>query len=115
VSSSYKNWAPGRCTFFRLRSTCPGRCRRLFSKVIGQGVTDSSDINELVAAAREYLRDKFFRADIGISSANVVAADTGTLFIIENEAIYAWPQGARMHIAPGRLEKLVPSISDATK
>jgi L-lactate dehydrogenase complex protein LldG len=89
---------------------------RLFSKVIGQGITEDSDIAEMVAAAREYLRDKFFRADIGISGANVVAAETGTLFIIENEGNVRLATGApRVHIALVGLEKLVSSLGDAYK
>jgi iron-sulfur cluster protein len=89
---------------------------RLFSKVIGQGITPESDIAEMVAAAREFLREKFFRADIGISGANVVAADTGTLFIIENEGNIRLATGAPpVHIALVGIEKLVPSLSDAYK
>jgi iron-sulfur cluster protein len=89
---------------------------RLLSKVIGEGITEDSDIAEMVAAAREFLRDKFFRADIGISGANVVAAETGTLFIIENEGNIRLATGApRMHIALVGLEKLVPTMSDAYK
>jgi iron-sulfur cluster protein len=89
---------------------------RLFSRVIGQGITEDSDIAELVAAARLYLRDKFFRADIGISGANVVAAETGTLFIIENEGNIRLATGApRVHIALVGLEKLVPRMNDAYK
>jgi iron-sulfur cluster protein len=89
---------------------------RLFSKVIGQGITEDSDIAEMVAAAREYLRDKFFQADIGISGANVVAAETGTLFIIENEGNIRLATGApRVHIALVGLEKLVSLIGEAYK
>ena len=89
---------------------------RLFAKVIGQGITEDSDIAALVAGAREYLRDKFFKADVGISGANVVAAETGTLFIIENEGNIRLATGApRVHIALVGLEKLVPGMSDAYK
>jgi L-lactate dehydrogenase complex protein LldG len=89
---------------------------RLFSKVIGQGITEDSDIPALVTGAREYLRDKFFKADIGISGANVVAAETGTLFIIENEGNIRLATGApRVHIALVGLEKLVPRLGDAYK
>jgi iron-sulfur cluster protein len=89
---------------------------RLFSKVMGQEILPDSDIAEMVAAAREFLRDKFFKADIGISGANVVAAETGTLFIIENEGNVRLSTGAPpVHIALVGLEKLVPSIGDAYK
>ncbi|MCX6013314.1 MAG: LUD domain-containing protein, partial [Chloroflexi bacterium] len=57
---------------------------KLFSSIIGEKLPPE-DIPRLVAVARELLREKFFKADIGMSSANVVAAETGSLFIIENE------------------------------
>ncbi len=89
---------------------------RLFSKIMGQEIAPDSDIADMVAAAREYLRDKFFRADIGISGANVVAAETGTLFIIENEGNIRLSTGAPpVHIALVGMEKLVPTLSDAYK
>ena len=89
---------------------------RLFSKVLGQEIAPDAEIADMVAAARNYLRDKFFRADIGISGANVVAAETGTLFIIENEGNVRLATSAPpVHIALVGLEKLVPSLSDAFK
>ena len=89
---------------------------RLFSKIMGQEIAPDSDIADMVAAAREYLRDKFFRADVGISGANVVAAETGTLFIIENEGNIRLATGAPpVHIALVGMEKLVPTLSDAYK
>ncbi len=89
---------------------------RLFAKVIGQDISEESDIAAMVGAAREFLRDKFFRADIGISGANVVAAETGTLFIIENEGNIRLATGAPpVHIALVGMEKLVPTLSDAYK
>jgi iron-sulfur cluster protein len=89
---------------------------RLFSKVMGQEIAPDSKIADMVAAAREYLRDKFFRADVGISGANVVAAETGTLFIIENEGNIRLATGAPpVHIALVGMEKLVPTLNDAYK
>jgi L-lactate dehydrogenase complex protein LldG len=89
---------------------------RLFSKVIGQEISPESEIAEMVAAAREFLRDKFFRADIGMSGANVVAAETGTLFLIENEGNIRLATGAPpVHIALVGMEKLVPTLNDAYK
>jgi L-lactate dehydrogenase complex protein LldG len=89
---------------------------RLFSKIMGQEIAPDSDIAEMVSAAREYLRDKYFRADIGISGANVVAAETGTLFIIENEGnIRLATSAPPVHIALVGMEKLVPSLNDAFK
>jgi len=88
----------------------------LFSKVIGQEISVDSDIAEMVAAARDFLREKFFQADIGISGSNVVTAETGTLYIIENEGNVRLSTGAPpVHIALVGMEKLVPTISDANK
>jgi L-lactate dehydrogenase complex protein LldG len=89
---------------------------RLFSKVMGQEIAPDADIASMVGAARDFLRDKFFKADIGISGANVVAAETGTLFIIENEGNIRLSTGAPLvHIALVGMEKLVPTIADACK
>ena len=74
------------------------------------------DIGSMVATARKLLREKFFEADIGISGANVVAADTGTLFLIENEGNIRLATGAPpVHIALVGMEKLVPTLGDAFK
>lgn len=89
---------------------------RLFTKVLGQDIAPDAEIADMVAAARVYLRDKFFRADIGISGANAVAAETGTLFIIENEGNIRLSTGAPpVHIALVGMEKLVATLSDAFK
>ncbi len=87
---------------------------QLFSKITGQEL--KPDIETLVATARNLLRDKYFRADIGISGSNVVAADTGTLFLIENEGNIRLATGAPpVHIALVGMEKLVPTLGDAWK
>ena len=87
---------------------------KLFSEITGKELPP--DIPQLVATARELLREKFFRADIGISGANVVAADTGTLFIIENEGNIRLTTGAPpVHIALVGMEKLVPALDEAFK
>ena len=86
----------------------------LFSKITGQDVP--ADISILVATAKKLLREKYFKADIGISGANVVAADTGTLFLIENEGNIRLATGAPpVHIALVGMEKLVPTLGDAFK
>ncbi|ABB13727.1 LUD domain-containing protein [Carboxydothermus hydrogenoformans] len=69
-----------------------------------------------VAAVREFMREKYFKADIGISGANIVAADTGSIFIIENEGNGRLATGAPpVHIVIVGLEKLVPTLDDAFK
>ncbi|MFC2056548.1 LUD domain-containing protein [Chloroflexota bacterium] len=88
---------------------------QLFSKITGE-ILPSDDIERLVATARKLLREKYFQADIGMSGANVVAADTGTLFLIENEGNIRLATGAPpVHITLVGMEKLVPTLGDAYK
>jgi iron-sulfur cluster protein len=88
---------------------------RLFSEITGEELPPD-DIERLVATARKLLREKFFQADIGMSGANVVAADTGTLFLIENEGNINLATGAPpVYIALVGMEKLVPTLGDAYK
>lgn len=87
---------------------------RLFSKVMNREI--QPEIAKLTKAARRFLRDKYVRADVGISGANVVAADTGSLIILENEGNARLVTGfPRIHIAVVGLEKVVPTILDAFK
>lgn len=48
-----------------------------------EGLTDSPA--ELAEAARLHLREKFLRAKVGISGANFMIAETGTLVVVESE------------------------------
>ncbi|ARS91022.1 LUD domain-containing protein [Natrarchaeobaculum aegyptiacum] len=68
---------------------------------------------ELTAFAREQLTDHVLEADVGITGANFVTADTGTLALVTNEG------NARKsltvpdtHVAVAGVEKIVPSIAD---
>jgi len=86
----------------------------LFSEITGKKL--EPDIKTLVSTARNLLREKYFQADIGMSGANVVAADTGTLFLIENEGNIRLATGLPpIHIALVGMEKLVPTLNDAFK
>jgi L-lactate dehydrogenase complex protein LldG len=87
----------------------------LLSKLSGKDLPPT-DIEQMVATARELLRDKFIRADIGFSGSNVVAADVGSIFLIENEGnIRLATTLPPIHIAIVGMDKLVPSLSDAFK
>ncbi len=88
---------------------------QLFSKITGEQLP-ADDVDRLVAVARKLLREKFFQADIGISGANVVAADTGTLVLLSNEGNLRLATGAPpVHIALVGMEKVVPTLGDAWK
>lgn len=74
------------------------------------------DIAKEVAAVREFMREKYFTADFGMSGANVVAADTGAMVIIENEGNARLCTAAPpVHVVLVGTEKVVPTFQDAMK
>lgn len=86
----------------------------VFSDFFGREI--EPDIAEEVKAVREFLREKYFTADIGISGANAVAADTGQIAIVENEGnVRLCTAAPPVHIAVVGIEKLVPTFLDAMK
>jgi len=86
----------------------------LFSKAMGKRV--EADAETEVAAAREFLRQRFIEADVGISGANVASADTGSILIIENEGNARLVTGfPPVHVAVVGIEKLTPTLSDSFK
>ena len=83
----------------------------LFSDKLG--LPYNEDIEVMAAAARVALRDKFMEADLGISGANFVVAETGTLVIVTNEGNGRLCTSApRMHIGITGMEKVIPSMQD---
>ena len=77
------------------------------------GLPYDEDIEVMAAAARVALRDKFMEADLGISGANFVVAETGTLVIVTNEGNGRLCTSApRMHIGITGMEKVIPSMQD---
>jgi len=86
----------------------------LLSKATGERVPP--EIQEEVAVVSRFLREKFVRADVGVSGANVVAANTGSLIIIENEGNARLSTGLpRVHVAIVGVEKVVPTFQEAMK
>ncbi len=84
-------------------------------RFLGEKV-DKDDIEGMVGLVRSFLRDKYFNAHVGISGANVFAADAGAILLIENESnIRLTTSLPEKHIAIVGLEKIVPTLSDAWK
>jgi iron-sulfur cluster protein len=68
---------------------------------------------ELTEFARLILRQKFLSADVGISGANLVAAEEGTLLLVESEGnIRLTTQLPAVHIAIAGIEKIIRSKKD---
>jgi L-lactate dehydrogenase complex protein LldF len=69
----------------------------------------------LVAEARGILRQKFLNADVGITGANFCIAETGSTIIVTNEGNGDLTQTlTKAHIALASLEKIVPTLEDAS-
>src|SRR5215469_3421397 len=67
----------------------------------------------LTRFAREILRRQFIAADAGISGANLIAADSGSLMLVESEGnIRMTTLLPPVHIAIAGVEKVVPSRAD---
>jgi L-lactate dehydrogenase complex protein LldF len=89
-----------------------GQVAELFARELGRpDVPD--DPEALTAIARAELREKFLRADMGVSGANFAVADTGTVVLVTNEGngrmVTSLP---RVHVAVVGVEKVVPSMTD---
>jgi L-lactate dehydrogenase complex protein LldF len=70
----------------------------------------------LLAEARGILREKFLSAEVGITGANFLVADTGTSIIVTNEGNGDLTQILpRVHIVLGSIEKVVPTLEDASQ
>ena len=70
----------------------------------------------LLAEARAVLREKFLAADVGITGANFLVAETGTSIIITNEGNGDLTQTLpKVHIVLTSIEKLVPTLEDVAE
>jgi L-lactate dehydrogenase complex protein LldF len=87
--------------------------RKLHSKLpAGRVLTEPA---QLVAEARQILREKFLAADVGITGANFLIAETGTSVIVTNEGNGDLTQSLpRIHIVVASIEKMVPTLEDVS-
>jgi L-lactate dehydrogenase complex protein LldF len=72
-----------------------------------------TDIPDMTREAREVLRKHFVSADLGISGANFLIAETGSGVIVTNEGngrmVTTLP---RVHVAITGIEKVIPTLED---
>jgi L-lactate dehydrogenase complex protein LldF len=85
----------------------------ILSRFAGQDLA-GEDIAAQVQVARKHLRERFLRGRIGISGANALVAETGTVVIVTNEGnaelVTSIPP---IHVVLVGMEKLVPTLDDA--
>lgn len=69
---------------------------------------------DIVAEARDVLRQKFLSADVGITGANFIIADTGSTIIVTNEGNGDLTQLLpKVHIVITAIDKVLPTLNDA--
>jgi L-lactate dehydrogenase complex protein LldF len=74
---------------------------------------DLSQPATLLAEAREILRQKFLSADIGVTGANFLIAETGTSIIVTNEGNGDLTQTLpKVHVVIASIEKITPTLDD---
>ncbi|MCZ6514732.1 MAG: LutB/LldF family L-lactate oxidation iron-sulfur protein [Acidobacteria bacterium] len=91
-----------------------GDVARLFAeKLEPPGAPVSDDPAQLTKIARRRLRERFARAQMGISGANFAVAETGTIVLVENEGnIRLSTTIPRIHVALIGIEKMIPRFRD---
>ncbi len=78
------------------------------------GIDVRPDPADIARAAREFLREKFIKANVGITGANAVAADTGAVLLVENEGNIRFTTVAPpIHISVTGVDKIVPTLHHA--
>jgi L-lactate dehydrogenase complex protein LldF len=75
------------------------------------GTPPHSSPADIAAFVRDFLREKFIHADVGVTGANFLVADTGAIGLTENEGnglmTVSFP---RIHIVLAGIERVIPSI-----
>ena len=74
-----------------------------------------TEIPDIVNEARQVLREAFLSADVGITGANFLIAETGSTVIVTNEGNGDLTNTLpRVHIVTASIEKVVPTLEDVT-
>ncbi|WNK00216.1 LutB/LldF family L-lactate oxidation iron-sulfur protein [Thalassospiraceae bacterium LMO-JJ14] len=69
----------------------------------------------LLEEARAKLREKFLGADVGLTGANMLIAETGTNVLVTNEGNADLTNNLpRVHVVIASIEKIVPTLEDAS-
>lgn len=84
---------------------------KLFNEKFGLPIQSKPE--DIAAFVRKTLREKFYTADIGITGANFIVADTGAIALTENEGnglmSISFP---KVHIVIAGIEKIIPALKD---
>src|SRR5215207_538174 len=85
----------------------------IFTEALGREVS-KEDIPEQVRVARDELRKVFFAAGMGVTGANALIAESGTVMMTTNEGNGRLCSSLpKVHVVLAGIEKLVPTFDDA--
>ena len=80
---------------------------------VKHGLPRKTDIAEMTREARMVLRPHFLTADMGLTGANFLVAETGTTMIVTNEGNGRMTTTMpRVHVAIAGIEKVLPTLED---
>jgi L-lactate dehydrogenase complex protein LldF len=84
----------------------------LFAKA--HSTARKTEINELTREAREVLRGHFLTADMGVTGANFLIAETGSVAIVTNEGNEGMCtiMPPKVHVVLTGIEKVLPTLED---
>ncbi|WP_317929569.1 LutB/LldF family L-lactate oxidation iron-sulfur protein [Halioxenophilus sp. WMMB6] len=89
---------------------------QLFKQAHTLGERDLSAVKAIVDEARAVIRERFLKADVGITGANMLIAETGTAVLVTNEGngdlSACLP---RTHIITSTFDRVIPTWEDASK
>ena len=81
---------------------------------VGRDGISGEDIAAQVGTARDEIRDAFFAAGMGITGANALIAESGTVMMVTNEGNGRLCASVPpVHVVLAGIEKLVPTFDDA--
>jgi iron-sulfur cluster protein len=85
----------------------------VLEQAVGRAVS-REDVGEMARVARDELRKVFAAADVGMTGANALIAETGTIMLVTNEGNGRLTSSLPpVHVVIAGLEKLVPTFRDA--
>ncbi len=92
------------------------KAARLVIEKLGLELPSDPRPEDIVLAVRGFLREKFTKADYGVSGANAIAADTASIVLVENEGNIRLVTGfPERHIVVAGVEKVVETLDLALK
>lgn len=76
-------------------------------------VKENLNAKQLMTVTRKVLNDKYLKADVAITGADFIVADTGDIVISENEGnVLKSIANTNVHIVLVGIDKLIPSLDD---